>query len=701
MRSIFVIFLLTLAGTAIAQVENPVVKGDSLQAGDSARIAAADAAEDTLRSPASPHDDIPEMAHPGSWTLQKDSIALIEYHHAADVFSQHPGVRLHDLGSFGQPLGIGYYAADPLNQSVRIDGRVFDDMLTGMTDPYLLSTEDAAEFIVHPQYQAFWHGMPGDVFAAEIREKQWDAPRPVTRLRHTEAAHEYLYTDAMFTLNPSENDNIYIAGTRTTIGNSSTLAARFSNTLHESWNMRLRYRRNWGASVTGRAALRFNDHITYLNGGSVGSFTPGAGTPYRYPGEGTDFSSQAFDRITAANVNPSMETHRQRYSAELGLRIQWTEDSSQATDLGMRMLSDVRRFRDVLQDFYQDSIALPSLNLTDHWTLYQAFIDHMSSLSWARLTLRGSVGRYGILTGGDNAEHSGLNAEARGRLDLLLGPVKLSGLAGLDFRYDQSSISIGAGAELPLGPLSLWGGFSFSPRIRTLRETVYASPFIDVRGDRSPALDKYSVIEGGVRLHAGVLRADLRGFVRREDRYLLLQTAAYQDTVLGRFTLRVAEFPGGAVRDVIGGSADVRLTLHPLHLDQQLTALSVSADSDVLALYDAPELQYSAALYYRGSLIEGTLDLKAGGRFLYTSQFEPLALHPETALFTLARPAANGARAYTDMMRVDLFLFATIKQRATLHVMLHNILDTDYISTTFYPMYGRSFRLGVDWVFFD
>lgn len=683
------------------RIEDAAGVNDSLRGADSLRPVPPGPGMDSLRAPASRQADLPEMAHPGTWTLQKDSIALIEYHHAGDVFAQHPGVRLHDLGSFGQPLGLGYYAADPLNQSVRIDGRLFDDMLTGMTDPYLLSTEDAAEFIVHPQYQAFWYGMPGDVFAAEIREKQWDAPRPITRLRHTEAPYEYLYTDAMFTLNPTENDNLYIAGTRTTIGNSSTLSARFSNTLHESWNMRLRYRRNWGSSITGRAALRFNDHITYLNGGIVGSFDPGSGIPYTYGGEGTEFSNQAFDPITAANVNPSMETHRQRYSAELGLRIQWTDDSSQATDLGMRMLSDVRRFRDVLQDFYQDSITVPSLNLTDHWTLYQAFIDHTSSLSWARLTLRGSVGRYGILTGGDNTEHSGLNAESRGRLDLLLGPVKLSGLAGLDFRYDQSSISIGAGAELPLGSLSIWGGFSFSPRIRTLRETVYASPFIDVRGDRSPALDKYSVIEGGVRLHAGALRADLRGFVRREDRYLLLQTAAYQDSVLGRFTLHVEELPGGAVRDVVGGSADVRLTVHPLHLDQQLTALSVSADSDVLALYEAPELQYNATLYYRGSLIAGTLDLKLGGQFRYTSPFEPLALHPETALFTLARPMANGTRTYTDMIRVDLFLFATIKQRATLHVMLHNVLDAEYISTAFYPMHGRSFRLGVDWIFYD
>jgi hypothetical protein len=52
-------------------------------------------------------------------------------------------------------------------------------------------------------------------------------------------------------------------------------------------------------------------------------------------------------------------------------------------------------------------------------------------------------------------------------------------------------------------------------------------------------------------------------------------------------------------------------------------------------------------------------------------------------------------------MRVDHFLFAGIKERATIHVVLHNALDANYISTGFHPMYDRALHLGVDWVFFD
>ncbi|MBN1446435.1 MAG: hypothetical protein JXA28_00790 [Bacteroidetes bacterium] len=645
--------------------------------------------------------ELPTLHAPGAWILRKDSLSLIEYHHAGDVFARHPGVHLHELGSFGQPLGMGLYGALPSNASVRVNGLLFDDRLQGMTNPFLLSTEDAATFTIHPQYQAFWHGEPGDVFAGEIVEKEWNAPRPVTRLRHTEAPYEYLYTDAMFTLNPSERDNLYVSGTRTTIGSSTNNAVRYANSLHESWNLRARYRRELSAAVTGRASLAYHDHITFLNGGILGTFDPSSVPALTYPGEDSDFATAAFDPKAADLINPTMETHRQRYSAQVGLQVRWTEDSSQATYMGVRMLSDVRRFRDALQEVRSDSLAVPSINLSDHWTLVQAFITHVSSLSWARLTLRGNVGRLGALKGGDNVLHSALDAEARGRLDLLLGSIALSGFAGLDFHHDQSSISIGAGAEFPLGPMTFWGGVSFSPRIRTLLETQYDAPLLRVNGDRSPDLDTYSIVEGGMRLGTTGLLMDVRGFARRENHFLLLQTEAYQDSVLGRSVLTLTGIPEGALLDIVGGSLDLRLTLRPLHLDQQVTYQRAVSGNPILEQIPVPDLRYSAALYYLGSLIAGTLDLKAGVQFLYRSSYQPLTLHPETGLFTFLSDFDSGMRNYTDMVRLDLFLFATIKQRATIHLVLHNVLDASYINTGFYPMHDRAFRLGVDWIFFD
>ena len=232
----------------------------------------------------------------------------------------------------------------------------------------------------------------------------------------------------------------------------------------------------------------------------------------------------------------------------------------------------------------------------------------------------------------------------------------------------------------------------------SLIETQYTGSRVSITGDRTPNLDKAVIAEGGIRFAGGWFTADLRGFVRSETRYLDMRAIAYTDSILGRYRLEVMEFPGGITRDFYGGSVDARLTVWRFHLDQQAAFLSTNGGiTDLLA----PQFSYRAEIAYRGVLIEGTLDLRVGTRFSYSGRFTPLIYHPETGLFLRQSADDPALRGYTDMQRVDLFLFATIKQRATLHVVLHNILDQRYITTGFYPMFDTAFRLGVDWIFFD
>ncbi|MDT8325581.1 MAG: putative porin, partial [Bacteroidota bacterium] len=578
----------------------------------------------------------------GSWTWRKDSLTLLHYQRFSDIAALHPYVRIADLGNFGQPHGILSASAIPHHATVSLNGIPADDFVTASPPTDMLPLEDAASITVYPQYQSFWYGAPGDVFAADVVQKEWDAPRPVTRLRHTEAANEYLFTDAMFTLNPSERGNLFLAGTRMTIGGAAgTNTARFENTLAESWNLRARYREHISSIFTTSIALRYNDELTHLNGGVSGTYDP-LRLAYRYEedGRGT-FAASAFDPITAPLVNATMETHRQRYTATAELVAYWTADSSQTTRIRLQAISDVRRFRDDLSDVDELSdvddvgLVIPRFNTTDHWTRYRAQLDHQTALPWAHLTLRGHVARFAASKGGGALDEDGLETGSRGRLDLLLGPVALSGFAALDYRYDQTAVSLGTGAELPLGALSLWGGVSFSPRIRSYLATAYTPALLVVSGDRTPDLDKVSIAEGGLRLHTEVLEADLRGFVRREDRYHVLQTTPYQGEIPGRYTLVATAIPGGGVQTVSGASLTAGLSFWRFRLDQQAIYQRTESSHALLSLPLAPERYYTAALYFRGNLIEGTLDLKAGGRFTYSSAYQPLTYHPQAGIFTL------------------------------------------------------------------
>lgn len=707
MKRLFLLFLFAPT-LLLAQVETPAnadsvkdsvttaqpggVPTDSLHIGVSG-----DNIDESAETPAGR----PHLAA-GSQVWTKDSVALTEYHHIGEIASEHPAVQLYHLGNYGQPAWLGLGGSLPQQSTVTVNGLSGDQILSSTPDLYRFSTEDAVRFTLHPQYQAFWHGAPGDVLVMDIEKTTWNAPRPITRLRHTESANEYLYTDGMFTLNPTERSNIYIALTRTSIGStSSNNAARFANNRHESWNARLAYRHGISEILTVSGRLQYDDHLTLLNGGVQGTFDPSSpGTPYLFETEGSGtFSTDAFDPKAAVLVNDSMYSEGQHYYAEAAALLQWDSDSTQVTRLRMTVDSDVRRFRDDVGDLYPgDPMALPKLNLTDHWSLYQAVLDHSTHLGWAELELQGAFGGYGAIMGGESLDDNDIVAHARGKLSLFLGPVAITGFGRLDQRFGSSTVSFGAGGELPLGALTFWGGTSFSARPRSPIERLYSGDRVTVSGDRSADLDKIAVAEGGLRFSSDWLSLDLRGFARNETRYTTISGLSYTGSVMGRYSLTVEEIPGGISRTFIGGSADARLSIWRFHFDQRVAMVSVDAESE---LQLTPEFAYTTELYYRGSLIEGTLDLRAGARFSYSGQYHPLFYHPEIGMFMQDATTHASLRSYTDLRRVDLFLFATIKESATLHLMLYNVLNDQHITTEFYPMFDRAFRLGVDWVFTD
>ncbi|MFA6234168.1 MAG: putative porin, partial [Bacteroidota bacterium] len=638
---------------------------------------------------------------PALWTWQKDSVRLLDYHYSGEIAEAHPAITLLNLGNFGQPAWLSMAGSSSLQSTVTVNGLNVDNLTGSTPDPYRYSTEDAVSFTIYPQYQAFWYGAPGDLLVMNMKENYWDADRPITRLHHTEAADDYLFTDAMFTLNTSEGSNLFIGLTRTSIGvSSNNNAARFANNRHESWNIRLRYRWQFSEAISLHTRFQYDDHLTLLNGGVRGSFSPMAPNPYLFEDEDSGtFAVTAFDPVAAEFVNQTMRSEGQHYFADIATRVQWSLDSSQVTEFRVTADSDVRRFRDNMLLLFPDyDIAAPRLNLTDHWSLFQAVLDHQTNLNWAQLELQGLVGRYGASMGGEALDDADVIAHARGKLSLLFGPVSLSGFGRLDYRFGSSTLSFGAGGDLPIGPLSVWGGASFSARPQSLIERMYSGARVTVSGDRTPNLDKVAILEGGLRFDSNFFAFDLRGFARNETRYLELLAAAYTDSLLGRYRLEVRELPGGVQRGSFGASIDARLKLWRIHIDQQASLLTT--DGDVTDRF-APRFSYSAEVYYDGMLIEGTLHLRGGARFVYTDQFTPLIYHPETGLFLRQVVDDPALRSYTDMQRIDLFLFATIKERATLHLVFFNVLNANSITTAFYPMFDRTFRLGVDWVFFD
>jgi hypothetical protein len=691
-RAGFIVACIFFAGTTVwAQTDTVAIADDT-----TGSVLAGDTISTEVEAP--PARIRPNRVSPAHINLTRDSIGLMEYHHVGEVLGHIPGIQEFSLGNYGQPLWLGRMGSGPRRWSLSLNGSDMAGALTESPEMHQIPIEDIGVVSVSAQYDAFWLGGPGAVLSADVSEKDWHAPRPVTRLRHTEAANEYLYTDGMFTLDVSESENLFIAGTRTVIGTSgSNDAARFENNRHESWNLRVRYRNRLSRAVSARAALRYDDGITLLNGGIAPPIDNDLNL-YPYPADGTEpFSTEAFDAKVATLVNPTMNAQRQRYTAEAGGRIQWDEDSAHVTDLRISVQSEVSRFRDRMQELVADSIADPLLNLTDTWSRSKVELRHTNDLGWSTLSVGASASPYSANKGGGVFSRSGLNTMLRGKLELTLGGVHASGMARLDNMYGRSALSAGAGADIRFGEaLALWGGVSYSPRIYTLTEQWYRQGGAATLAADAP-LEDLRTAELGARVSLSWLHADVRVFQRKSENRLAFVTSPMIGTLPGRYSFTVNEV--GESENLSGISADLRVRIWRFYLDQQGTLLQTDRKQDAFRTLLAPERSYGAELYYRGSLIEGTLNLRIGGAFSYNSAYLPLSYHPVTGLFTHAAP--DNAWTYTDMWRVDAFVFATIKDRATIHLVLHNAFDAPYITTQFYPMFNRALRLGVDWIFLD
>jgi hypothetical protein len=657
------------------------------------------AEEDSVRT--ATHSDAPSAPlriMPAHSVLTRSSLTTVEYHHAAGVLSRVQGVREYSLGNFGQPLWVGAFASTPMQWRMAVNGSTVEDALTDMPHPYFTAIDDMHEIRVSPSWKAFWIGGAGAVLTADFIEKEWDALRPVTRLRYSQSANEYTSTDAMFTLNTSETENLYVAGTRTSIGSAtSNEAARFANNRHEAWNIRLRYRKHYTSRLSARMSLQYNDDMTLLNGGIAPLDTDQSGR-LSWPLSGSaPFSEEAFDPKSAILVNPTMFTHRQRYSGDITARLSWDRDSAHVTMLRLAGLSEVRRFRDRLEDIIADSLAEPRFNITDSWSRASIELHHMNDIEWATLTLSGQASPYVAEKGGAMFLRRGLNTMLRGKLELSLAGIHLAGLARLDRRWERSALSAGLGADITLAEgLAVWAGVSYSPRIYSLTEQWYRENGDAALASQTP-LEDVRIAEAGLKADLQWLQADIRIFQRQSEQRLAAWTSPVADSVYGRYSLRFIE--QGELNTIPGISSDVRVTFWRMHLDQQFSTLLVNEAVDGIPALPAPRLSWRAELYYLGSLIEGTLNLRVGGSLEYSSRYYPMTWHPMTGLFTWS--VADGAWSYTDRWRMDAFLFATVKDRATIHVVLHNILDTRYVTTAMYPMFDRSMRIGVDWVFYD
>ena len=627
----------------------------------------------------------------GAFRINKPQIDLLNYNSAAYLLRSIPGVTLHELGNFGQPIFLSMQGSGQNSSGLSRGLESLNDLLTDIPDYHHVATEAIDSIVVPPSHQAFYYGGNGKSFAADVTEKRFDSPRPYSRLRHVEAPYDYLFTDAIFTVNTSEQSNLAMGITRQSLGTSNTsstsLDTRLPNAGYEAWNLRGDYRMQFSDAYVLTIKDHYDHFIRMHNGGLL------------LDGSSLFKEDSAFG-LSPVLFNTTMQSEvvRNRIEAEFALPL--LHDSLALSRFNLSYTSNVFLFLDRLD---RSSDALPRLNSKTIWDAVDLSYEDQLSTKFFDLSFGGLVRRYQVRNTPFIPARSGINLMGRGKLLLHFDPIELEGLLRYENSFGRTTLGIGASASVSLmDALEMWSGLSISARAPSLFESEWGSPRFP-RFDSESKAEKIFIAEAGARWQHRNISIDARGFFRRTDNALRLFISQSNLTEDGRFLSILDEtYSSGSAIENLGASVQFTLSYWRIHLTS-----NVALDGEMLSGQSGIQntrLYGNGELFFRDELIANVFDLRAGIRCDFSTAYNPPTFNPEIQRYGSVWQVTNAAevqgRYFSRHATLSPFLFAKIKT-ATIHLIWENVLDERYVTTMFYPMPGRGIRFGVTWAFLD
>ncbi len=569
-----------------------------------------------------------------------------------DLIWKLPGFFYRDLGEAGKWEQLNAYGIDGRGIGILLDGRPMNDPVTGTYN----FSDLPLEFIDYTEIISGTASISAASDAAgttlNFISRSYNSYHPFTKLRFVQDPKGTLLTDGLFTQNVARGLNLMISFTR------QVSDGRFFNADLDAWNVRTRLRYN----VSDRLNISLTDFYTKAGNGLNG---------------GVDMSkSTDLDEAGARVVSNSAWDKRSRRDVTLSTIARIFSDSSSATQANVYYTASEREYNYtyMIDDFTQSSFW--GVHLRQHINL--DLIKCIIGGSWEQRKSDST----GILASHLESEHS-LYMQAEMRLTDILVPSVFLRSTSFD---GESSLSTGAGVKSAIADwLALSADISWFDRYPTLQERYWNDSSFFRTGEIRK--EQHAFFRGGFTLRAGSnLDISLEGFKRDVDQAIVYLPAK---TAGGAPAVNISNIQKVAIQG-INGSVDFHF--HKFEFYGVLT-LTDYKEADTLKTL-VPDIILAGELSYRSTFFKDKLDAKFGVRSRFYERQQGMQFDPRTLSYVQYNKTLG--RSTT----LDMFMILKIGD-AHLTVSWQNILDASYILSPIYPMPGRFFRLGVNWVFMD
>ena len=611
--------------------------------------------EDTLRSRFIPGIGSIIGGIDSSSMFHRSQILWTDAKYFGELTWRIPGLFLTELGEAGKPNQLIAFGADWRGVTVLLDGRPLNDPITGVFNLYDIPLEFIEQVEVLTGSSGFLFGQSGTQTTLNFVTRQFNSLRPVTKIRYIQSQAETILTDGLFTQNVARSLNLMVGFQR------HVSDGRFTNSALDAWNLRTRLRYN----VSDRLNISLTDFYTKTVNGFNG---------------GVDLvnSTTIYDNISAVVKNSKASEKVARRDVTLSMIGNLFKDSTSSTQLSLYYSTVEREYLD------------PAINLADLQS---------SSFFGTRFTqtIVSAVGN--ALVGFDHQLQKSKSNSIGDRsfsVTAVFGKIaiQLGSLLAPSFfsRYEvnRTEPSLGYGSDVTLSfgqSLQVFTGFNQFVSFPTFME-AYSS---DTSIIRSAGLNNtsQSYVEAGVRLKLDPSFAvSLTGFRRSiKDASgalpILTSGSSYPKVMFtGPFDVHIQGLAGSALLRFWKFEGYGTLTFNDYRQADTLKTI-------------IPKLVLSGELSYRDRFFENALDAKFGFRSRFVSRHRGMEFIPHLHM-------------YAENLGVQPGQFTTFDVFAILHIgdayvsmTYENLLNSNYFISPVYPMPGRNFRFGVDWVFVD
>ncbi|MGE5500162.1 MAG: TonB-dependent receptor plug domain-containing protein [Syntrophothermus sp.] len=663
---------------------------DSVIASDSSALA------DTLKKPARPViqlDQIPAEQGPLTSSLIKaDQFGMSDYRFAGDMFTRFPFAFLRELGSPGQPAEITMYGAGFNQLGFFHDGILMNNRLLNTGNLFDIQSEQIDSIEILPSPRGFLYGPFNNQAAVNFISREDFSPShqsaPYSRIRYYQAPNDEAMADFIYSSRFFRRLNVSFELTNQTFGNQATVnqtTARFINSDYSLWNISFKTKYLLSDFYNVQFGYNYIKSRTGLFGG----------LSRRYADSVLALGSMD-DRTAVVDVS---DRYQKQTTGTYFLQLLAKPFPGSSIDLNAYYNDNLYEFR--LNESSPDTAAYKIRENTVIRTLGAAFRSYYNAgpfnigflSSFEKNNINAPLNKMNLYK--VDFSYTAFSASFTAALSLLDSTV-IPSVFGKYLLYNDKNYP-GAGADLVIRLSDagrIYAGYSVFSQPLNFIESGFKRYFSSTIFT-PPSEKKVASAQAGLNLRMNNLKMDINVFSRTVSNDPVALISPVQNPAVKEFSdIRFMD------NTLYGAGAAFTWNIYKIWLEPSFAYYFNKRTS--LKKYDLPEYTMNGGIYYRDTLFNNNLHLKAG---IYLSMTGPQDFYTyDFENMMRVKPYGNDLKTYGSIspsLRLDFRITAEVQKKAVLFFTLENLLDNLYFVVPYYFVPGRGIRVGFSWEFLN